>query len=382
MQPSNDTRRRKLIDFNKILSRQQRKAIVDAMLTPLSWLYGAGVATRNFAFRAGLLKQVAFDVPVVSVGNITVGGTGKTPHVEYLIEHLCQHYHIGVLSRGYKRDTSGFILASSNLSANDIGDEPYQIYHKYGSYITLAVCEDRRKGIREMLRVNPDINLFLLDDAFQHRYVKPKVNIVLIDYSRQPADDHLLPLGSLREPAHRLYDSNIVVITKCPSNINRLDVRMAREKVERYVAAEHKIFFSNIKYAEPLPVFPLRSPSITSLRELGSDDLILGLTGIANHRSFLKYLRSFGTRLKVIHYGDHHKYTRDDFKYIFKVLEGLEGKRKYVITTEKDAVRILNNPYFPPTMRQCIYYVPIKVGFLKEDNGLDFIGEVMRQIEA
>lgn len=371
-----------MIDFNKILNKQQRKAIVDAMLTPLSWLYGAGVATRNFAFRAGILKQQEYEVPVVSVGNITVGGTGKTPHVEYLIEHLCQYYHIGVLSRGYKRETSGFILASSSLSASDIGDEPYQIYHKFAGMVTLAVCEDRRKGIREMLKVDPEINLFLLDDAFQHRYVKPKVNIVLIDYSRQPADDHLMPLGTLREPAHRLYDSNIVVITKCPPNINRLDVRMAREKVERYVAAEHRIFFSNIKYAMPRPVFPMRNPQLNDLSQLSPDDLILGLTGIANHRSFVKYLRSYKTHIKVIHYSDHHKYTRDDFKYIFKVFAELEGRHKFIVTTEKDAVRILNNPYFPPTMRQCIYYVPIKVGFLQDDSTLDFISEVKRQIDA
>ena len=148
------------------MNKQQRKAVLNAILTPFSWLFGAGVWIRNMAFNWGILKQESFDVPVVSVGNITVGGTGKTPHAEYIIEALCRKYRIGVLSRGYKRKTHGFILATDSLSPKDIGDEPYQIFHKFNGLITLAVCEDRRKGIREMLAIDPDINLFILDDAF------------------------------------------------------------------------------------------------------------------------------------------------------------------------------------------------------------------------
>ena len=157
------------IDLSKILNKDQRKSIIDALLTPFSWGFGAAVWLRNAAFNVGLLPQEEFDVPVVSVGNITVGGTGKTPHVEYIIEALYRRYHVGVLSRGYKRNTKGFILASNNMTPRDIGDEPYQIFNKFTGLITLAVCENRRKGIRELLRIDPDINLILLDDAFQHR---------------------------------------------------------------------------------------------------------------------------------------------------------------------------------------------------------------------
>lgn len=149
------------MDLSKILNKDQRKSIMNALLTPFSWGYGAGVWLRNSAFNMGLLPQEEFDVPVVSVGNITVGGTGKTPHVEYIIEKLYNRYHVAVLSRGYKRKTKGFILASNNMTPRDIGDEPYQIYRKYGGLITLAVCEKRRKGIRELLRIDPDINLIL-----------------------------------------------------------------------------------------------------------------------------------------------------------------------------------------------------------------------------
>ena len=159
------------------------KNFLDIMLAPASWIYGCIAFMRNKFFDWGILKQRTFDVPVIVVGNISVGGTGKTPHVEYIIEHLCKEFHIGVLSRGYKRKTKGFILANDKTSPNDIGDEPYQIYRKFKG-ITLAVCENRCEGIETLKSIDPDINLFVLDDAFQHRYVKPTASVVLVDYSR------------------------------------------------------------------------------------------------------------------------------------------------------------------------------------------------------
>ena len=220
------------MDLSKILNKDQRKSIMDALLTPFSWVYGAGVWLRNTAFNIGLLPQEEFDVPVVSVGNITVGGTGKTPHVEYIIEALYRRYHVAVLSRGYKRKTKGFILASNNMTPRDIGDEPYQIYRKYSGLITLAVCEKRRKGIRELLRIDPNINLILLDDGFQHRYVIPKVNIVLVDYNRPPYEDRLMPLGTLREPSERLLRCDMVVVTKCPTDLTAMDIRMMKKNLD------------------------------------------------------------------------------------------------------------------------------------------------------
>lgn len=367
-----------MIEFSKILDQDRRRAIADAILRPFSWAYGAGVWLRNAAFDVGLLKQEQFDVPVVSVGNITVGGTGKTPHVEYIISHLCQQFNMGVLSRGYKRKTSGFIMARDTLGPKDLGDEPYQIYHKFMGMITLAVCEDRRQGIREMLKVNPHIDLIVLDDAFQHRYVKPKVNIVLADYSRMPYNDHLLPWGSLREPADRILKADMVVVTKCPDDISPIDIRLIQKNLELFPSTV--LYFSNIKYANPLPVFPITNVRLENLQWLSPDDLLLGLTGIANHRPFVKYLRNFPAQVKLIHYDDHHDYTRDDFRYITRVYTELKGRRKFIVTTEKDAVRILNNPYFPLEMREFIYYVPIKVGFLNQDGQPDFVTELVRRI--
>lgn len=366
------------IDLTKILNKHQRKTIVNAILTPFSWLYGIAVKLRNFCFNNGILKSVEFSIPVVSVGNITVGGTGKTPHVEYIIEALCRQYNIGVLSRGYKRATKGFILATDSLSPRDIGDEPFQIYHKYNGLITLAVCEDRRKGIREMMRINPELNLILLDDAFQHRYVKPKVNIVLIDYTRPPYEDSLLPLGTLREPMRRLMDADIVVVTKCPADISPMNLRIVKERLDLYPS--QGLFFSTIRYADPMPVFPVRNPSLASLNWLTEDDVLLCVTGIAYPKPLVKYLRRFSAKVKVIQFDDHHYFSRNDFEYIFDIFDKLEGRRKFIITTEKDSVRILNNAYYPPTLRHCIYYIPIRIGFLEQENH-NFVVDVVKRVK-
>ena len=365
------------IDLSKILNKDQRKSIMDALLTPFSWGYGAGVWLRNSAFNMGLLPQEEFDVPVVSVGNITVGGTGKTPHVEYIIEALYRRYHVAVLSRGYKRKTKGFILASNNMTPRDIGDEPYQIFTKYSGLITLAVCENRRKGIRELMRIDPDINLILLDDGFQHRYVKPKVNIVLVDYNHPPYEDKLMPLGTLREPARNVLRGDIVVVTKCPSDITAMDIRMVKKNLGLF--PYQGLFFSNIRYADPVPVFPVQSPQLTSLQWLRDDDAVLCLTGIATPKPLVRYLRQSAASVKVMHFDDHHFFTRRDFTDIFKVYNSLEGKRKFIITTEKDAVRIMNNPYYPPMRRNCIFYIPMRVGFLEMESS-NFIEELVKRI--
>jgi tetraacyldisaccharide 4'-kinase len=240
------------------------------------------------------------------------------------------------------------------------------------------VCEKRRKGIRELLRIDPNINLILLDDGFQHRYVIPKVNIVLVDYNRPPYEDRLMPLGTLREPSERLLRCDMVVVTKCPTDLTAMDIRMMKKNLDLFPSQQ--LYFSNIRYADPVPVFPIQSPQLTSLQWLRDDDAVLCLTGIATPKPLVRYLRQFSTRVKVMHYDDHHFFTRRDFGDIFKVYNQLEGRRKFIITTEKDAVRILNNPYYPPTMRSAIYYIPMRVGFL-EMEGPNFIEGLVEKID-
>lgn len=355
------------------------KYLADSVLKPLSYIYGGIVVTRNWMFDHGILPQEKFDVPVVVVGNINVGGTGKTPHTEYIVDALSHDYRVGVLSRGYKRHTHGFILATNKLTPNDLGDEAYQIYRKFGSRITLAVCENRRKGIKEMLRIDPNIDVLVLDDAFQHRYVKPKVSIVLMEYSRPVYEDSMLPYGTLREPVRGLLRADMVVITKCPRKIRPIDLNLIKQKLELFPSQD--LFLSSIQYYNLMPVFPEMVGSIPTLQQMDSGDSLLIVTGIANHIPFVRFLKAFKTAIKVIHFGDHHNFSRDDFELIGKRFDEMPGNRKVIVTTEKDAVRMANNPYFPHGLKPHVFYVPIKVSFDQPIMGQDFIGALKKRIE-
>ena len=361
------------------MASKLQKVLAKIILTPCSYIYKGIVVVRNLMFNSGLLKQHEFDVPVVVVGNLAVGGTGKTPHTEYIVSRLCMHYNIAVLSRGYKRKTSGFVHATPSLSSYDIGDEPYQIYRKYGSSIDVAVCEKRVIGIEKMLEINPEINMFVLDDAFQHRYVKPRVSILLTDYRKLPCDDKMLPLGTLREPTDGIHRADIIVVTKCPVDIKPIDRNVVRKKLA--LEKWQKLLFSTYKYKDLQPVFTgVDTSKVPNLSWLGNDDSILMITGIANHLPMVKYLRQYQARVQVVHFTDHHDYSREDLAFIKKRFEAMKGKNKYIITTEKDAVRLINNAYFPYSLREHIFYLPIEVVFLQGDDEEDLINLIATKI--
>lgn len=336
------------------------------LLLPISKVYGLVVAVRNRLFDIGMLKQTRFDIPVISVGNLAMGGTGKTPHVEYILEALRDDYHIGILSRGYKRRTKGFVLATRHTRPEDVGDEPYQIYQKYGDLVTVAVCESRVEGIKEMRAINPNLSLILLDDAFQHRYVKPTVSIVLSEFSRPVFYDNLLPYGRLREPMSALNRCDVVVVTKCPDDIKPMDFRIFREHLNLF--PYQKLYFSTYTYGHLVSVFPEHVTYIPYLDWLTPEDSILILTGVGNPRPFVIHLRKFKARVKVKRFGDHHNFTPSDMEEIVKKFSEMAGKRKFIITTEKDAVRLSNNPYFPHVLKSSIFYLPISVEFLTHDS--------------
>ena len=349
--------------------------ILPYVLRPLSWIYGGVTDVRNWLFDHKVFPTEEFDVPVVSIGNITVGGTGKTPHVEYVAGMLSSTFNIAVLSRGYKRKTRGFILANSNSTPDSIGDEPLQIYLKHGSRIKGAVCESSRRGIKELMRQFPETQLILLDDAFQHRYVKPKVNILLMDYNRPIYDDSLLPMGRLRESAHQRNRADMVVVTKCPSGLSPLSYRLISKKLE--LMPYQKLYFSNYKYGELTPVFPDDRPYHVDLGALTARDTVMLVTGIANPRGFVRYFKSYPFKVVVCHYPDHHDYSRADLEQLKDKFLGLRGERKIIITTEKDAVRLAYNPYFPPVLKQTTYYMPISVRLIPGLDGNDFIGDLV-----
>lgn len=331
------------------------------MLLPLSKIYGFAVGVRNLMFKWHILKQREFPVPVVVVGNISAGGTGKTPHTEYVIDLLRYKYHIGMLSRGYKRKTKGFVLATSRSTPLDIGDEPYQIYQKFGRDISVAVCEDRCTGIEELLRLDPRINLIVLDDAFQHRYVKPTVSIVLTEFNNPVFFDKLLPLGRLREPAKAIYRADMVVVTKCPPQLKAIEYRIFKNNLKLF--PYQKLFFSRFNYTSLRPLFSDIRKDAPHMSWLGPDDTVLVLSGIANPKPLVRYLKGFKASIKVKVFPDHHNFNRKDLDAITKRFNELEGKQKIIVTTEKDAVRLINNPYFPHQLKPYIFYQPVDVTF-------------------
>lgn len=233
---------------------------INKWLLPLSWLYGLAVRVRNALFDLGVLKSESFDVPVISVGNITVGGTGKTPHVEYLIDLLRHKCRVAVLSRGYKRKTRGYVVADSTATARTIGDEPYQMKHKFPD-VTVAVDRDRRHGIRRLTedKSADGIDVVLLDDAFQHRYVKPGINILLVDYHRLIIYDKLLPAGRLREQLSGKNRADIVIITKCPADLKPMEFRVITKAMDLY-PYQH-LYFTRLDYGELHPLAGGRPPA-------------------------------------------------------------------------------------------------------------------------
>ncbi len=357
----------------------KRGCLASVFLFPLSLLYGMGVGIRNLMFNKGLLKQTSFDIPVVAVGNLTVGGAGKTPHTEYVINALTREYRIGMLSRGYRRRTKGFVLASANSRPEDIGDEPYQIYRKFGKRgVMVAVCEKRVDGIKRMLELDPSLNLIVLDDAFQHRYVKPRVSILLTEHSQPVYNDSLLPLGRLREPVKAMNRADIVVLTKCPDDMKPVDYRIFKETFDLF-PYQHMLF-SRYCYLPLVPLFPeaLKDSNPPQLCNMGAANTVLAVAGVANPRPFIRYLRSFGIKVKVMIFNDHHNFNHSDMTAIQKKFATIKSKDKFLITTEKDAVRLSNNPYFPPDMRARSFYLPISVEFVPHDG--EDLASVLKQI--
>lgn len=340
----------------------RNKLLSMLLLYPISKIYGVVMAVRNKMFDYGILKQQEFDIPIVVVGNIAMGGTGKTPHVEYIVESLLGKYNIGVLSRGYRRATKGFVLASPQSRPEDIGDESYQIYRKFGPDITVAVCEKRADGIRQMREINPALNMIILDDAFQHRYVKPSVSVILTEYNRPVFNDKILPYGRLRESARALNRADMVVVTKCPIDMKPMHYRLFEENLKLFPF--QKLYFSRYNYGHLVPIFPDEATDIPALDSLRPDNSVLVITGVANPKPFVRFLRRNKAKVKLKRFTDHHNFTASDMEEIARLFDELPSANKFIVTTEKDAVRILNNPYFPHRLKKSIFYIPIKVEFI------------------
>ncbi len=359
-----------------------RAIVKGLLLKPLSLVYGAITATRNKMFDCGVLEQRDFDIPILVVGNIAVGGTGKTPHVEYLIELLRKKYHIGVLSRGYNRRTKGFYLATADSSARQIGDEPYQIFRKFGNDgVMVAVCENRVKGIERMREIDPKLNLIILDDAFQHRYVRPTVSIVLTEYSHPVFEDEMLPAGRLRESAGALNRADIVIVTKCPDTMKQIDCRIFTKNIN--LQPWQQLYFSTYTYGNLEPLYPELTTIDPDLKQMSARDTIVIVAGIASPKPFIKHLRQSRAKVTGLIFSDHHNFKRDDIAAIIAKLKAAsDPRRAIVVTTEKDAMRLRDFPGLPEGLKKRIFYLPVAVRIIptnmsgNQQGGQDFAENV------
>lgn len=338
-------------------------------LLPFSLIYGIVVYLRNGLFNLGVLPSEKFSVPVISVGNLSTGGTGKTPHIEYLVTLLKTKFKIAVLSRGYKRKTSGFIEADENATWEMLGDEPYQIFQKHKDII-LAVDSSRVRGIKKLLKKEPLLDAVLLDDAFQHRYVMPDISILLTDYSHLYCDDFLLPAGNLREGIPSAQRADVIIVTKTPPIFSPLDKRLILGKLK--LREHQKVFFSYLKYGDFIPFMSQDAKSIFGKEYyLDRNYTILLVTGIANSASIKYYLKEKAKEVVHIPYSDHHDYTVNDVLKIKEVFEHISNKNKIILATEKDIIR-LSNPDLMEILKPLpLFYLPVTIKF-HENDALNF----------
>ena len=337
---------------------------INKKLLPLSWLYGLGVGFRNLLFEMGILKSRPFSTPVISVGNITVGGTGKTPHVEYLVRLMKDRAKVAVLSRGYKRKSHGFVLAGDDSTVNDIGDEPYQMKTKFPD-VTVAVDKKRTRGIDKLTSGDyvKDIDVIFLDDAFQHRYVKPGINILLVDYHRLVIYDTLLPAGRLREPVKSKNRADIVIVTKCPKDLKPMEFRVITKAMSLY--PYQQLFFSTHEFESLRQVFGKDQKPLESI----ADKHVMLLSGIASPEQMLADLQTYTKEVKPLAFGDHHAFSKRDVERINETFSALPSP-KLIVTTEKDETRLLQVEGLSDEVKKSLYVLPIKIRILLDQEDL------------
>ena len=321
------------------------------LLFPFAILYGFITSLRNYLYDKGILKSYSFDIPVIAVGNLSVGGTGKTPQIEYLIRLLSPNYKVATLSRGYKRKSEGFILADAASTTEILGDEPFQYFKKFRD-IQVAVDADRKNGIEQLLNQKSRPEIILLDDAFQHRKVKAGFYILLTAYEDLFCDDFILPTGNLRESRNGAKRANLIIVTKCPLDITELE----QQNIKNKLAVDLPIYFSSIAYDDKV---------YNDTESLAVSDLKLTpkmlLAGIAKPKPFFDYLQT--DKDEVMTFSDHHHFSESDILNIKS-----RAIDKIIVTTEKDFVRLNAK-----ILRKQLFYLPIKSKFLSNQQSFDAI---------
>ena len=372
------------------------------LLAPFSWLYGLGLAIRHTLYDNRLLPSHEADILTICVGNLAVGGTGKTPHVEYLIRLLSPRYKVAVLSRGYKRKTRGFVLADGHASASTIGDEAMQIHSKF-PHVAVAVCEDRVRGVRMLKKQVEGLQVVILDDAFQHRAIRCGYYILLTPYNQLYIDDHLLPWGQLRDLKTRALKANSIIVTQCPPDAQPIDFRVIDNRL--HLPTFQHLFFSQVRYAEnesgecgaawrphlhgdPRPLPPpqkgggvLDSPQRDDRRRdvcvpsESQKQRVLVLTGIAQPEYLMEYVRKQHPNACLMAFPDHHRFTKKDVERILYKAQCYDT----ILTTEKDYQRLAETSV-PEQLGERLHTLPIEVQ-LRGDKNKDFDQEILNYVK-
>ena len=344
--------------------------IIRILLLPFAFLYKLATDFRNHLFDIGSKKSIEFDRFIISVGNLTVGGTGKTPFVELLIRELKTKYQLAVLSRGYKRKTRGFKLADENDDSKTLGDEPFQYFTKYGKEIRVAVGEKRARAIPEIIFYDEKIEVIILDDAYQHRSVKPHLNILLNDYYRPFYRDYVLPSGLLRESRNHAKRADIVVVTKCPEELEKQDMDYIEQQIGKYSGKTTPVYFTGIKYLQPQRLFG---------NQKFSENVFL-FTGIANASPLEDFVEKYYNLLGHRKYSDHHSFSKEDLSGLIKSFEEINFDHKCLLTTEKDMVRLISlEEETRDLIKYPVFYLPIELYFL--ENGDCFANELENKVK-
>lgn len=356
--------------------RKKTNIYINKWLLPFSWMYGIIVFFRNKFYDWGWFGSEEFDIPVVCIGNITVGGTGKTPHTEYIIELLRKKKRVAMLSRGYGRKTSGFILADVDATAQTIGDEPYQIKSKFPD-IVVAVDEKRRRGIHRLLALETPPEVILLDDAFQHRAVKPSYTIILTDYNRPMYKDKLLPAGRLRESANNVHRADDIIMTKCPE-LQPIDFRLLRHEMDTF--PYQGVYFTKIVYKKLHPVFKNTQINNITLENLQGKSILL-VTGIASPQMIVKEMQQHTNKIMQKIYPDHYSFRKSDIYDIINKFGEISDDNKLIVTTEKDATRlVLFADQIDDSLQDVFYYLPIQVDFLDDNDKQQFNEKIQNHV--
>jgi tetraacyldisaccharide 4'-kinase len=323
------------------------------LLLPFAVLFWMIIWLRNWAYEKGIFKSSSFGLPLICVGNLSVGGTGKSPMVEYLVLHLKNHFKVATLSRGYKRKTRGYALATMDTTAIDIGDEPMQFHRKFPD-IPVAVGEERIVAIPQLLHDRPETEVIILDDAFQHRAIQAGFNIILTEFSNLYTRDFFLPTGDLRDLRKSADRAQVIIVTKCKANLSEEEKNSIIKELSPL--KHQQIFFTTIVYGTPYHI------TQHTYKNIDAEIDVLLVTGIANARPLKKFLEEKTGTYYMMHFSDHHIFSIDDWRDIGKRFETMQEEKKIILTTEKDAMRLLK---FESELTHLPFYViPIEQRFL------------------